>query len=73
MGYLLPARLRKNLRAAVKSLNTNTDRAQWPQMEREDAAYLLDLYRSDILELQEIIGMDLMPWLQSDKLTTKTV
>jgi hypothetical protein len=69
MGYLLPARLRKNLRAAVKSLNTNTDRAQWPQMEREDAAYLLDLYRSDILELQEIIGMDLMPWLH----TTKTV
>lgn len=69
-GYLLPAGMRKKLRATVKNLNTNTDRKKWPQMEREDAAYLLDLYKSDILELQEIVGRDLTPWLQPDKLAT---
>lgn len=63
LGYLLPAGLRKRTRAAVKSLNTNTDSEQWPQMERADAAYLQDLYRNDILDLQEIVDRDLSPWL----------
>lgn len=64
LGYLLPAGLRKLARAVVRKTNTQNDRKRWPQHEKDDAAYLLDLYRSDILELQEVIGKDLGPWLK---------
>ncbi|PIE73877.1 MAG: sulfotransferase [Deltaproteobacteria bacterium] len=64
LGYLLPAKLRKQARSVVRRFNTQNDRARWPQLENDDFAYLLDLYRNDILELQEVIGRDLSAWLK---------
>jgi len=64
LGYLLPAELRRKARAAVLKINTQNDRKRWPQLEKVDAVYLLDFYRKDILELQEVIGKDLGPWLK---------
>jgi hypothetical protein len=70
LGYLLPAGLRKKARAAVRKINIQNDRKLWPQLEKNDAAYLLDIYRSDILELQEVIGKDLTPWLRKELLVS---
>ena len=55
----MPYRLRKRL---VKSLtNRNLDKPQLPTKIRRT---LIDIYRNNILELEEIIERDLSGWLE---------
>ena len=57
----LPRSLRRFVGMRAKQMNLNTDK---PQMDSETYAYLLDLYREDILALQTLLNKDLSHWLK---------
>lgn len=59
----LPARLRWRLSTAFDSLK-NRNLTEPPSMPAEVRGQLIETYREDVLELQELIGRDLSQWLQ---------
>lgn len=63
LGYLLPKSLRSRIRSVLLRLNTDTRVSAMPEFEPEVRSYLIDLYRSDIVALQDLIHRDLTSWL----------
>jgi len=58
----LRTRLMRGLNIKVRDMLVRT--ADKPPIEPEAAAFLRDLYKDDILQLQELIGRDLSHWLR---------
>ena len=57
MKHLFPQRVRSLVKRALS-------RAGMPRLRPEDRAILVDYYRNDILELQDLLGRDLQAWLK---------
>jgi hypothetical protein len=58
---LVPEKLRKALFARIKS--SNLEKA--PKLDRDTQLKVLEVYREDILRLQDLIGRDLSAWLKA--------
>lgn len=63
LGYFLPKGLRSYARLMLLRLNTDTRRSAMPVFDHEVRTYLKNLYRSDIIVLQDLIHRDLSSWL----------
>lgn len=62
LKYLLPLETRQKIRAALIQLNSqDKDKASFSP---EDRQQLVDLYREDILKLQDLIDRNLSAWLK---------
>lgn len=57
---LFPARLRKQIHGNVRKINL----AEKPILEPELRLKLIEVYREDILKLQDLINQDLSPWMK---------
>lgn len=63
LGYLLPKGLRSRARSMLLRLNTDIRKSAMPVFDPEVRTYLKNLYRSDIVALQDLIHRDLSSWL----------
>lgn len=61
LKYVLPYDVRQNVRSKLIELNSD-DKKKMP-MKAEDRKQLVELYREDILKLQDLIERDLSSWL----------
>lgn len=61
LKIIAPLQVRQNIRSQILQLNS-IDKKQLP-LPAQDRKLLIDFYRDDILQLQELIGRDLANWL----------
>jgi hypothetical protein len=61
LKIIMPLQVRQNIRSQILQLNS-IDKKQLP-LPAQDRKLLIDFYRDDILQLQELIGRDLTNWL----------
>ncbi len=59
MKVILPVKLRQNIRSGLLNLNSDKKKDLEPEIRQK----LVDLYREDILKLQDLIQKDLSSWL----------
>ncbi len=61
LTYIFPRNYRKYLKEKIAQINTKTDT---PPFLPEERYHLMEVYRKEILALQEMIGRDLSHWLE---------
>ncbi len=64
MQRLFPESVRTRVATGIRLFEARVNLKKYDEISPEDKAYLIDLYRSDIEELQQLVGRDLSHWLQ---------
>jgi len=64
MQRLFPESFRTRVATRIRLFEARVNLKKYDEISPEDKAYLIDLYRSDIEELQQLVGRDLGHWLQ---------